>query len=103
MRDEGHREVQALAHSARVGPGAAVCRLFEVNRLQHLRDSPVPLLLREMIERALEAQVLSTRKFVVNPDFLGRISYDLADAGGILVFSHPVHQRGARSSLVEAR
>src|SRR5438552_7082894 len=103
MRNKGHREVQALAHSARVGPGAAVRRLFEVNRLQHLRDSPVPLLLREMIERALEAQVLSTRKFVVNPDFLGRISYDLADAGGILVYVDPVHKRGARRLLDERR
>src|SRR5438034_3872003 len=56
-----------------------------------------------MIERALEAQVLSTRKFVVNPDFLGRISYDLADAGGILVHVDPVHDRGARRLLDERR
>src|SRR5438094_10574037 len=56
-----------------------------------------------MIERAWEAQVLPTRKFVVNPDFLGRISYDLADAGGILVHVDAVHNRGARRLLDERR
>src|SRR3989475_9566862 len=103
MWDEGHREVQALAHSARVGPRAPIRCILQVDRFQQLCNSLLPLLLREMIERALEAEVLPTREFVVDPDFLGRIPDDLADSGRIPVHVDSVHDGRPGRLLDECR
>src|SRR5437773_2354679 len=103
MRNEGHREIEALPHPARVRPGAAVRGVLQVNRLQQLRNSLLSFPLREMVQRALEAQVLSARELVIDSDLLGRIPNDLADGGGILVHVDTVHDRGSGCLLDERR
>src|SRR5437773_2401452 len=103
MRNEGHREIEALPHPARVRPGAAVRGVLQVNRLQQLRNSLLSFPLREMVQRALEAQVLSARELVIDSDLLGRIPNDLAYGGGILVHVDTVHDRGSGRLLDERR
>src|SRR5437879_11215412 len=103
MWDEGHGKVQTLAHSARISPGAAVCRILQVDRLKQLGNSLLSLRFREMVEGALEPQVLSAREFVIDSNFLGRVPDDLTDGGGILVHVNPVHDGSAGRLLDERR
>src|SRR5207247_10273138 len=86
MWDEGHGKVQTLAHSARIGPCAAVGCILQIDRLEQLGNSFIPLRFREMVEGALEPQVLSAREFVIDSHLLGRVPDALADGGGILAY-----------------
>ena len=101
--DEAHREVEALPHPAGVGPRGTVRGLSEVHGLEEFVDPVRDLPRREVVQPALEDEVLPPREVVVHADLLGCVPDDPADRGGLPHDVVAVHADPARRRPEEGR